>query len=125
VAPDAHKLPTEKLLELLSVLKYPLAERLKRDPGFQAARLAMIRADLEAMSAYQYQEGEPLDAPITAISMRHDLWSYPLRTESWRHHTKQRAEVVHWPGDHYYNMRHPEKIHELVCELARSSIAAE
>jgi surfactin synthase thioesterase subunit/acyl carrier protein len=125
VAPDAHKLPTEKLLELLSVLKYPFAERLKRDPAFQQARLGMIRADLEAMSAYQYQEGEPLDAPITAVSMRHDLWSYPLRTESWRHHTKQRAEVVHWPGDHYYNMRHPEKIHELVRELARSSVAAE
>ena len=125
VAPDAHKLPTEKLLELLSVLKYPFAERLKRDPAFRQARLAMVRADLEAMSAYQYHPSEPLAAPITAVSMRHDLWSYPLRTESWRHHTKQRAEVVHWPGDHYYNMRHPEKIHELMRELTQSSVAAE
>jgi len=125
VAPDAHQLPTEKLLELLGVLKYPFAERLARDPAFLAARIGVLRADLEAMSHYQYREGELLDAPITAISMRHDLWSYPLRTETWRYHTQQRADVVHWEGDHYFNMRHPDRVHELVRDFAVNSAAAE
>src|SRR5262249_21636416 len=80
VAPDAHKLPTEKLLELLGVLKYPFAQRLRDDPSFRGERLGTIRADLEAMASYQYRQAAPLGAPITAISLRHDLWSYPLRT---------------------------------------------
>jgi len=125
VAPDAHQLPTEKLLELLGVLKYPSAERLKRDPAFRQARIEMIRADLAAMSRYQYVEGELLDAPITAISLRHDLWSYPLRTDSWKQHTKQHADIVQWDGDHYCNMRQPERIAELISAFALSSVAAE
>lgn len=114
VAPDAHKLPTDKLVELLGVLKYPFADRLKHDRVFLNDRIAMIRADLEAMAVYQYQETEALSIPITAIALRHDLWSYPLRTDTWKYHTRDRCEVVQWDGDHYVNMRHPERIHELV-----------
>jgi surfactin synthase thioesterase subunit len=72
VAPDAHKLPVEKLLELLGVLKYPLARRLRDDPGFRDERLGTIRADLEAMASYQYRPAAPLSLPITVISLWHD-----------------------------------------------------
>jgi surfactin synthase thioesterase subunit/NAD(P)-dependent dehydrogenase (short-subunit alcohol dehydrogenase family)/acyl carrier protein len=121
VAPDAHKLPTDKLIELLSVLKYPFAARLKQDRAFLNDRIAMIRADLEAMAVYQYRETDALGIPITAVAMRHDLWSYPLRTDTWKHHTRARCDVVHWDGDHYVNMRHPDRIHELVCAMAQSA----
>jgi surfactin synthase thioesterase subunit len=120
VAPDAHKLPTAKLIELLGVLKYPFADRLKHDPVFLNGRIDLIRADLEAMAVYQYQETDTLGIPITAIALRHDLWSYPLRTDSWKHHTRERCEVVQWDGDHYVNMRHPERIHELVRAMVQS-----
>ena len=70
------------------------------------------------MAAYQYQPAEPLDAPITAVSLRHDLWSYPLRTDTWGLHTRARCEVVEWEGDHYFAMRHPERIHELLKRFA-------
>jgi surfactin synthase thioesterase subunit len=122
VAPDAHKLPTDKLIELLGVLKYPFADRLKHDPAFLNDRIGMIRADLEAMAVYQYQETDALGIPITAISLRHDLWSYPLRTDTWKHHTRDRCDVVQWDGDHYVNMRHPERIHELVRSIALSAV---
>ena len=118
VAPDAHRLPTDKLIELLGVLKYPFADRLKQDLAFRNDRIGMIRADLEAMALYQYQETDALGAPITAVSLRHDLWSYPLRTDTWKHHTRARCEVVQWDGDHYVSMRHPERIHELVRSMA-------
>jgi acyl transferase domain-containing protein/surfactin synthase thioesterase subunit len=117
VAPDAHRLPTEKLLELLSVLKYPLISRLQREPAFLEERIGMVRADLEAMATYQYRRRDPLAVPITAISLRHDLWSYPLRTDTWQHHTQDRCEVVTWPGDHYENLRQPERVHQLLLSL--------
>jgi acyl transferase domain-containing protein/surfactin synthase thioesterase subunit/NADPH-dependent curcumin reductase CurA/NAD(P)-dependent dehydrogenase (short-subunit alcohol dehydrogenase family)/acyl carrier protein len=125
VAPDAHRLPATKLLELLRVLKYPHSARLESDLEFQGPRLALIRADFEAMSAYQYAESDALAAPITAISLRHDLWSYPLRTESWRHHTLERCEVVERDGDHYVTLRHPELIDDLLRASNARSVAAE
>jgi surfactin synthase thioesterase subunit len=121
VAPDAQKLPVAKLLELLDVLKHPWAERLKNDPGFLSGRIDTLRADLGAMAAYEYEPADPLDAPITAVSLRHDLWSYPRRTDTWAVHTRGRCEVVEWEGDHYFAMRHPERVHEL---LVRSALAA-
>jgi surfactin synthase thioesterase subunit/acyl carrier protein len=121
VAPDAQKLPNGKLLELLGVLKHPWAERLKSDPAFLRERIDMLRADLGAMAAYEYRPADPLDVPITAVSLRHDLWSYPLRTDTWTLHTRARCEVVEWEGDHYFAMRHPERIHEL---LMRSAVTA-
>ncbi len=120
VAPDAHRLPTPKLLELLRVLQYPLAARLETELDFQRERLALIRADFAVMAGYSYREREPLAIPITAISLRHDLWSYPLRTASWQHHTERRCEVVERDGDHYVTLRHPE----LVDALLRSSVRA-
>jgi surfactin synthase thioesterase subunit/NAD(P)-dependent dehydrogenase (short-subunit alcohol dehydrogenase family)/acyl carrier protein len=125
VAPDAHRLPTDKLLELLSVLKYPFSERLRRDPKFRAARLDGIRADLEAMAAYEYRTRELLAAPVTAISFRHDLWSYPLRTESWQLHTQEGCQVIEWEGDHYYALQHPERVHDLARTFVSRAIAAE
>jgi len=118
VAPDAQKLPNGKLLELLGVLKHPWAERLRNDAAFLKERIDTLRADLGAMAAYQYQPGDPLDVPITAVSLRHDLWSYPLRTDTWILHTRARCDVVEWEGDHYFAMRHPERIHELLKRFA-------
>jgi len=124
VAPNAHKLPTDKLLELMRVVKYPFAARLENDPDFLRERIGMLRADLEAMASYQYQETELLRAPITAVSLRHDLWSYPLRTDTWKHHTEGGCEVVTWDGDHYYTLTGIERIHELVQSLTARAVAA-
>ncbi len=125
VAPDAHELPAPKLLELLAVLRHPCAARLQSDPDFQRARLPQLRADLEAMASYQYQQTELLAAPITALAFRHDLWSYPLRTGSWQRHTQEHCELVHWDGDHYQSMQHPDRIHDLLSSFAFAAIAAE
>jgi surfactin synthase thioesterase subunit len=117
VAPNAHRLPTEKLLELLNVLRYPFADRLRRDRSFLDQRIELIRADLEAMASYEYQPSEPLETPITAVSLRHDLWSYPLRTNTWAAHTAIGFRVEEWEGDHYNSMRQPKRIHELIRSL--------
>jgi surfactin synthase thioesterase subunit/acyl carrier protein len=118
VMPDAQKLPKDKLLELLGVLKYPFAERVKNDSAFLNERIGMIRTDLGAMAAYQYERADPLEVPITAVSLRHDLCSYPLRTDTWKVHTRDQCDVIQWEGDHYLPMRHPERIHELLMNSA-------
>ena len=112
VAPNAHRLPADKLLELLNVIRYPFARRLCEDVEFQQRRLPMIRADLEAMAGYEYRQRRPLGLPITAISPRHDLWSYPLRTDSWKLHTQGACRVLEWEGDHYAPLRRPDLIHD-------------
>jgi surfactin synthase thioesterase subunit len=125
VAPDAHRLPTPKLRELLRVLKFPHCERLEGDATFQAERLAMLRRDFGAMASYEHQPSEPLDIPITAVSLRHDLWSYPLRTGSWQAHTKLRCDVVERPGDHFVPLREPAVLSEILRSLGARSVAAE
>ncbi|MFZ5894797.1 MAG: SDR family NAD(P)-dependent oxidoreductase [Myxococcota bacterium] len=125
VAPDAHRLPDAKLLELLRVLKHPVSGRLDVDSEFRTERLPLIRSDFEAMAAYHYSGGQLLDTPVSAISLRHDLWSYPLRTDSWRQHTAQRCEIVEHAGDHYLTLRQPELVDELLRASASRSVAAE
>lgn len=119
VAPNAHQLPTEKLLELLGVLHYPFIDRLRRDRAFLDERQGLIRADLEAMASYQYHSAQPLPVPITAISFRHDLWSYPLRTKSWRDHTGAGFRLEEWPGDHYGAVAYPERVDRLIRSLCQ------
>jgi surfactin synthase thioesterase subunit len=121
VAPNAHTLPAEKLLELLSVIGYPFATRLREDLKFQQQRLPIIRADLEAMAGYEYTPRRPLELPITAISLRHDLWSYPLRTDSWKLHTQEDCRVLEWEGDHYAPLRHPNRVHEEIFLSSRQA----
>ncbi len=125
VAPDAHQLPDQKLVELMRVVKHPAASRLDSDPDFQRERLPMLRTDFEAMATYEYVAREPLDAPITAISLRHDLWSYPLRTSSWSHHTTHALDLVEMSGDHYVTLRRPEIIEDLLKSTESPSAAAE
>jgi medium-chain acyl-[acyl-carrier-protein] hydrolase len=121
VAPDAYRLPTPKLVELLRVLKFPGSESIREDGKSSEDTLRRVRADLEAMARYDYRSGTLLDVPITAISFRHDLWSYPRRAETWELHTAQDCRVVEWPGDHYYAMRSPQALTALIEEIARSS----
>jgi surfactin synthase thioesterase subunit len=125
IAPDAYAVPEPKLLELLHVLKYPYAARLRDDSAFRRERLPLVRADLEAMSEYQYLEGDPVSVPITAIALRHDLWSYPLRTSTWGQHTSCGVQLLEWPGDHYVPMAAPERVGEVIEALAQRSAAAE
>lgn len=125
IAPDAHRLPVPKLFELLRVLKHPAVSRLESDSAFRLERLPLLRADFEAMASYEYVDGEPLGAPITAVSLRHDLWSYPLRTDTWRHHTACECHVVERAGDHYLPLREPDLIDDLLRASASGSVAAE
>lgn len=123
VAPNAHRLPTEKVLELLSVIEHPHVAELRSNEEFRTRRMPSLRGDLEAMATYQYESQEPLTTPITAISQRLDLWSYPLRTESWMLHTAAACQVIEWPGSHYASFHQPERVHELVRGLAHSKAA--
>jgi surfactin synthase thioesterase subunit len=79
-----------------------------------------VRADLEAMARYDYRSGSLLDVPITAIALRHDLWSYPRRADTWQLHTVRECRVVEWSGDHYHAMRSPEALTELMREIAKA-----
>jgi surfactin synthase thioesterase subunit len=119
VAPDAYTLAAPKLVELLQVLKFPHAARLRGDAGTGEKILDRVRADLEAMARYDYRAGEPLDVPITAIAFRHDLWSYPRRADTWSLHTARECRVVEWPGDHYYAMNSPQALAELIAQIGR------
>jgi acyl transferase domain-containing protein/surfactin synthase thioesterase subunit/NADPH:quinone reductase-like Zn-dependent oxidoreductase/NAD(P)-dependent dehydrogenase (short-subunit alcohol dehydrogenase family) len=120
VAPDAYRLPTPKLVELLRVLRFPGSESLRDDGKASEDTLERVRADLEAMARYDYRSGSLLDVPITAISLRHDLWSYPRRADSWQLHTARECRVVEWSGDHYHAMRSPEALTELMREIAKA-----
>ncbi|MEJ2670136.1 MAG: thioesterase domain-containing protein, partial [Gammaproteobacteria bacterium] len=114
VAPNAHLLPDEKLVELMQVVKYPYAHELEVNALFRRNKLDLLRRDLKAMATYEYRSQAPLVCPITALSLRHDLWSYPLRTNCWRYHTHQRFEVKEWPGDHYQPLQRMDDVRSII-----------
>ncbi|MFT7559710.1 MAG: surfactin synthase thioesterase subunit/NADPH:quinone reductase-like Zn-dependent oxidoreductase, partial [Flavobacteriales bacterium] len=102
-APNGHLLDDSKLLELLDVIDCPLMDLL-RNEGDNTKLLSLVRSDLELMANYVSSKPIVFDCPITVITGRNDLWTYPLQANSWHRLTSAQENVVHvHEGTHYLN----------------------
>jgi medium-chain acyl-[acyl-carrier-protein] hydrolase len=64
--------------------------------------LPVIRADVTICETYAYQDGAPLDCPLTAFGGRSDSIVSPEELASWIVQTSGEYEVQMFDGDHFY-----------------------
>jgi medium-chain acyl-[acyl-carrier-protein] hydrolase len=66
------------------------------------AMLPLLRADLAANETYQYEEGPPLDMPITVFGGTQDTKARPDELKAWRAHTTGQFRLCLIPGGHFF-----------------------
>lgn len=97
-----HTLPDAELVTHLKARRTG-AER----AFFEAAELLRVvlptvRADIELVETYRYEEGEPLECPILALHGSTDADVSSNDIAAWRQHTTGEFTKVMIPGDHFF-----------------------
>jgi surfactin synthase thioesterase subunit len=95
-----YLLPTDKFWAALRELGGSPDEVL-HNTDLQRFFEPILRADFEAIENYQYQQGVPLDIPITVMIGSQEAIS---RKDAgrWQEETLAPVEVVHFPGNHFF-----------------------
>lgn len=64
--------------------------------------LPTLRADLELIETYSYQNDAPLDCPISVFGGQRDARASEAELLAWRVHTTAGFEIRQFPGGHFY-----------------------
>ncbi|GAA1374765.1 thioesterase II family protein [Streptomyces beijiangensis] len=94
------------------------------DPDILDLVLPPLRADYRALGTYSWRGGEPLTAPVTALTGDSDPMMTVQDAHTWRAHTTGEFEVKVFPGGHFYLFDHFGKVAETVTEGLRAPAAA-
>lgn len=91
----------ERLMDLFPYLK---ATSSSESDNLESSRIMMsiLRADLELISNYQYQKGNPIPIPITAIHGVEDPRVKHEQMEMWSEETINSFDLFSRPGGHRY-----------------------
>lgn len=84
--------------------------------------LPSLRADFTCWETYDYQEGAPLDAPITAVGGYDDTEATEEDIAAWRQHTRNDFTYHMFPGGHFYFRPDAEPLLEVVQATLRPYI---
>jgi len=79
--------------------------------------MVVLRADFEVDETYSYQEGQPLDCPISAFGGIDDADVSQADMEAWKAHTSQKFTLQMMEGDHFFIFRSPDFLLRLAQEL--------
>jgi surfactin synthase thioesterase subunit len=67
--------------------------------------LPILRADIAVVESYRFQEGEPLDCPITVFAGTKDASVNLDQLLAWKRQTRRRFAMQVLPGGHFYPQR--------------------
>lgn len=79
--------------------------------------MVALRADFEVDETYSYQEGPPLDCPISAFGGIDDPDVSQADLEAWKALTSQKFTLQMMEGDHFFIFRSPDFLLRLAEEL--------
>jgi surfactin synthase thioesterase subunit/acyl carrier protein len=113
--PPIHLLPDRELLAEIERRWGAVHDEIRQDAGLLESTLACYRADLEMLATYQYQPGEPLDCPITALGGTADPVSTAL--PGWRDCTTGPYGLHTFPGGHFYFRERGRDVLRLVHDM--------
>jgi surfactin synthase thioesterase subunit len=86
------------------------------DPEVLEMVLPALRADYRALGTYRWRGGEPLAAPITALTGDRDPMVTVQDVRTWREHTSGDFAVKVFPGGHFYLFDHIGQVAAAVTE---------
>ncbi|MGQ0825919.1 MAG: thioesterase II family protein [Actinomycetota bacterium] len=72
------------------------------DSELMAVLMPMLRADFELVESYGFEDGVPLDCPISVFGGTADPTTDEEGLTAWRTHTKGTFRLRLFPGDHFF-----------------------
>jgi medium-chain acyl-[acyl-carrier-protein] hydrolase len=119
-ASPIHGLDEAALLREVGARYGPIPDAVLREPELLQMLLPALRADLEGLETYVYNQEDLLDCPITALGGVDDPWATAPELEAWRHETTGAFSLRRFAGGHFY-LKDEEP---LVLEEIRSRFAS-
>ena len=90
--------------------------RLLDDEDVVQMILPALRADYQAIGAYEWRPGDVLACPVTAIVGTEDPRVGEDDARAWAEYTTGSFELVHFPGGHFYLAEHGEEVAKIVVD---------
>ncbi|MEU8270976.1 thioesterase domain-containing protein [Sphaerisporangium sp. NPDC049002] len=94
-------------------------EWLLADPGVLDMILPAVQADFTIKETYEYQEGPPLDVPITAMPSAEDPRVDRRLVDGWEEHTSRRFALHPFLGGHFAVFEQAALTHKYITEALR------
>ena len=99
--PDIHDLPEAEFVKKLREFN-GTPDAVLDHPELRAIILPILRADFAICATYGYEDGRPLDCPLTALGGLRDPYVGRDALDAWREQTKRSFSLHMFPGDHFF-----------------------
>ncbi|MDI6412737.1 thioesterase II family protein [Streptomyces albus] len=86
---------------------------LLEDEELLAMFLPALRADYKAVETYEGSRAD-VDCPVTVFSGESDPLTTRAEAEAWHAHTRREAEVLFYPGGHFFLDDHAAEVLEVI-----------
>jgi medium-chain acyl-[acyl-carrier-protein] hydrolase len=100
--PLLHAQPEPAFVEQVSIRYGALPKLILDDPELMRLFMPTLRADLAVCETYEYQDGEPLNCPISVFGGWQDNGVSPTDLEAWRVQTTAQFSLRMFAGDHFF-----------------------
>jgi medium-chain acyl-[acyl-carrier-protein] hydrolase len=97
-----HQLPDAAFVDSLKKRYNGIPEIILQDAEMMRLFLPTLRADFAVLETYVYQDGQPLDCPISAYGGERDTRVSHEALAAWQAYTRDRFTLKLFPGDHFY-----------------------
>lgn len=114
--PVLYNLPDKEFVNALRRFAGTPDEALNNE-DLMSIMMGALRADFEVDETYNYEEGQPLNCPISAFGGIDDRDVSQAHLEAWKMNTSQRFTLQMMEGDHFFIFRSPDFLLRLTQEL--------
>lgn len=114
--PVLHHLPDKEFMDALRRFA-GTPDAAFENEELMSIMMVALRADFEVDETYSYQEGPPLDCPISAFGGIDDPDASQADLEAWKMHTSQKFNLHMMEGDHFFIFRSPDFLLRMSQEL--------
>ena len=87
--------------------------------------LPTLRADLEVIETFHYQQHEALPLPISAFAGTSDRRAQIAELAAWQHHTPYPLAIRQFPGDHFFLQHERTALINTIAEALAPRLARE
>ncbi|MBF0119282.1 MAG: thioesterase [Desulfobacterales bacterium] len=102
---NEYLLPKHQFIELLKKYEGTPSEIFSNNELFDFFE-PILRADFQAVDTYRYEEGKPLDIPITVITGLRDADVTYEDAIKWQKETVKKFQIYQFPGGHFFIFEH-------------------
>jgi medium-chain acyl-[acyl-carrier-protein] hydrolase len=111
-----YHLPDKEFMDALRRFAGTPDEALENE-DLMSIMMVALRADFEVDETYSYEEGPPLDCPISAFGGIDDADVLQADLAAWKTLTSQEFSLQMMEGDHFFIFRSPDFLRRLFQEL--------